>query len=105
MLFPLVIGGACIITSIIGTFFVRLGASNNIMGAMYKGLIATGVLSVAALYPITLYVLPYGMGELGKVGDLSITGMNLFWCGVIGMAVSAAIVWITEYYTGTGYRP
>jgi K(+)-stimulated pyrophosphate-energized sodium pump len=105
MLFPLVIGGACIITSIIGTFFVRLGPSNNIMGAMYKGLIATGVLSVAALYPITLYVLPNGMGELGKVGELSITGMNLFWCGVIGMAVTAAIVWITEYYTGTGYRP
>ncbi len=104
MIYPLVIGGACIVTSIIGTFFVRLGASNNIMGAMYKGLIVTGALSVIALYPITQLVFG-GMGEIGVVSGQSITGLNLFFCGVIGMAVTAAIVWVTEYYTGTGYRP
>ncbi|MCF4164484.1 sodium-translocating pyrophosphatase [Zavarzinia compransoris] len=104
MLLPLAIGGVCIITSIIGTFFVRLGASQNIMGALYKGLIATGILSAAALWPVVQYVLgdmvtPYTGG--GHV----FTGMDLFICGLVGLAVTGLIVWVTEYYTSTAFRP
>ncbi|WP_119422403.1 sodium-translocating pyrophosphatase [Desertibaculum subflavum] len=103
MAYPLVIGGACIITSVIGTFFVRLGASQNIMGALYKGLIVTGVLSAIVLWPITDWVL--GMGTQMTVGGKTFTGANLFWCGIVGLLVTAGLVWITEYYTGTSYRP
>lgn len=100
MVLPLAIGGACVVTSIIGTFFVKLGASNNIMGALYKGFIATAVLSLVALYPVISYVFG-GMGvDLG-----GFTPMKLFWCGVIGLIVTGLIIWITEYYTGTGRRP
>ncbi|MBA3999394.1 sodium-translocating pyrophosphatase [Brevundimonas sp.] len=102
MLLPLAIGGVCIITSIIGTFFVRLGKSNNIMGALYKGLIATGVLSVAALW----FVVDLLVSEpVVTSNGLTIEAMSLFWSGVVGLAVTAAIVVITEYYTGTTYRP
>jgi len=102
MLLPLAIGGVCIITSIIGTFFVRLGKSNNIMGALYKGLIATGVLSVAALW----FVVDGLVSEpVVTSNGLTIEAMSLFWSGVVGLAVTAAIVVITEYYTGTVYRP
>ncbi|MFO1130937.1 MAG: sodium-translocating pyrophosphatase [Hyphomicrobiales bacterium] len=100
MVLPLAIGGACVVTSIIGTFFVKLGANNNIMGALYKGVIATGVLSLIALYPVITLVFG-GMGvDLG-----GFTPMHLFWCGVVGLVITAAIIWITEYYTGTGKRP
>ncbi|MEH6664024.1 MAG: sodium-translocating pyrophosphatase, partial [Brevundimonas sp.] len=102
MLLPLAIGGVCIVTSIIGTFFVRLGKSNNIMGALYKGLIATGVLSVAALW----FVVDLLVSEpVVTSNGLTIEAMSLFWSGVVGLAVTAAIVVITEYYTGTVYRP
>ncbi len=103
MIYPLAIGAMAIVTSIIGTFFVRLGSDNNIMGALYKGLIAAGVLSLGGLYLVTQSVI--GMGEVGVVDGKSITGMNLFLCGAAGLIVTAAIVWITEYYTGTGFRP
>jgi K(+)-stimulated pyrophosphate-energized sodium pump len=103
MAYPLVISGACIITSVIGTFFVRLGASQNIMGALYKGLIVTGILSAIALWPITDYML--GMNTTMTAGTATFTGMSLFWCGIVGLLVTAAIVWATEYYTGTDYRP
>ena len=100
MVLPLAIGGACVVTSIIGTFFVKLGASNNIMGALYKGFIATAVLSLIVLYPVISYVFG-GMGvDLG-----GFTPMHLFWCGVVGLVVTGLIIWITEYYTGTGRRP
>ncbi len=100
MVLPLAIGGACVVTSIIGTYFVKLGANNNIMGALYKGVIATGVLSLIALYPVITLVFG-GMGvDLG-----GFTPMHLFWCGVVGLLITAAIIWITEYYTGTGKRP
>jgi K(+)-stimulated pyrophosphate-energized sodium pump len=101
MLLPLAICGVCIVTSIIGTFFVRLGRSNNIMGALYQGLIVTGVLSIIAIWWVmkTLVTAPL------TVGDKSFDYMSLFWCGVAGLAVTAAIVVITEYYTGTGFRP
>jgi K(+)-stimulated pyrophosphate-energized sodium pump len=102
MLLPLAICGVCIVTSIIGTFFVRLGKSRNIMGALYQGLIVTGVLSLGAIWWVTNRLVPAGATDgSGRVYD----GMSLFWCGVVGLAVTAAIVVITEYYTGTGFRP
>src|SRR5688572_4358377 len=105
MLYPLAICAACIVTSIIGTFFVKLGANGSIMGALYKGLIAGGVLSIGGLAIATQYILPNGFGELGTVAGMTITGKNLFICGVLGLVVTGLIVWITEYYTGTGKRP
>jgi K(+)-stimulated pyrophosphate-energized sodium pump len=101
MLLPLAICGVCIVTSIIGTFAVRLGRSNNIMGALYQGLIVTGVLSVGAIYWVISKLVTGPMTVNGKTFD----GMSLFWCGIVGLGVTAAIVVITEYYTGTGYRP
>ena len=103
MLFPLAIGAACVVTSIIGTFFVKLGASNSIMGALYKGLIATGVLSLVALYPLTEYLV--GMNTTLTAGGATFTGLHLFYCGIVGLVVTTLIVVITEYYTGVGYRP
>jgi len=102
MLLPLAICGVCIITSIIGTFFVRLGKSRNIMGALYQGLIVTGVLSLIAIWWVTSKMVP---GVVTTAGGVSFDGMALFWCGVVGLAVTAAIVVITEFYTGTGFRP
>jgi len=107
MLLPIAIGGVCIITSIIGTFFVRLGASKNIMGALYKGLIATGVLSVGALAAVIAYLPGLGFDTVINYNGAPhpFTGMTLFICGVIGLVVTALIVIVTEYYTGTGKRP
>ena len=103
MLYPLAICGVCIITSIIGTFFVKLGANNSIMGALYKGLIATGVLSIVGLAIATQLVV--GWGEIGVVAGKSVDGWALFICGLVGLVVTGLIVVITEYYTGTGKRP
>ena len=103
MIYPLAICGACIITSIIGTFFVKLGTSGSIMGALYKGLIVTGLLSVGGLALATS--LTIGWGSIGTVAGMDITGMNLFICGVLGLVVTALIVVTTEYYTGTNKRP
>ncbi|MEP9389257.1 sodium-translocating pyrophosphatase [Mesorhizobium sp. KR9-304] len=103
MLYPLAICGACIITSIVGTFFVKLGSNGSIMGALYKGLIVTGILSVIGLGAATS--LTIGWGEIGTGGGVVITGQNLFICGLIGLLVTGLIVVITEYYTGTGKRP
>ncbi len=100
MAYPLTIGAVCIITSVAGTFFVRLGSSNNIMGALYKGFIATGVLSAVGLLPVTWAVI--GLGDLGGSG---ITGWSLYLCGLVGLVVTGLIVWVTEYYTGTHHRP
>ena len=101
MLLPLAICGVCIVTSIIGTFGVRLGKSNNIMGALYQGLIITGVLSVGALYWVITSLVPGAV----TVGDKTFGAMELFYCGLAGLVVTALIVVITEYYTGTGFRP
>jgi K(+)-stimulated pyrophosphate-energized sodium pump len=103
MIYPLAICGTCIVTSIIGTFFVKLGANNSIMGALYKGLIATGLLSIVGLGVATQYTV--GWGEIGVVAGRSIVGLNLFICGLVGLIVTGLIVVITEYYTGTGKRP
>jgi K(+)-stimulated pyrophosphate-energized sodium pump len=103
MLYPLAICATCIVTSIIGTYFVKLGANNSIMGALYKGLIVTGLLSIGGLAIATYFTI--GFGEIGTVAGLAITGMRLFFCGLVGLVVTALIVVITEYYTGTGKRP
>ncbi len=104
MVLPLAIGGACVVTSIIGTYFVKLGASNNIMGALYKGIIATGVFSLVALIPVLWMV----FGDLNvaiAANDKTFTPMSLFWCGVAGLVITGLIIVITEYYTGTNRRP
>jgi K(+)-stimulated pyrophosphate-energized sodium pump len=103
MLYPMAIGAMCVITSIVGTFFVRLGKSQSIMGALYKGVLATGVLSLIGLWPLTSWLV--GMDTVMTVGDVSFTGKSLFFCGLVGLLVTALIVVITEYYTGTNYRP
>jgi K(+)-stimulated pyrophosphate-energized sodium pump len=103
MLLPLAICGVCIVTSIIGTFFVRLGRSRNIMGALYQGLIVTGALSLVAIWFVATRMVPTAVTTAS--GDRTFTGASLFWCGVVGLAVTAAIVVITEFYTGTGFRP
>ncbi|MBB5684471.1 sodium-translocating pyrophosphatase [Sphingobium boeckii] len=107
MSLPLAVGGICILTSIIGTYFVRLGKSNSIMGALYKGFLVTAILSIPAIY----YVTKQSLGDLdapiggGLTGEGAFTGMDLFWSMMVGLAVTGLIVWITEYYTGTNYRP
>ena len=103
MVYPLAICAACIVTSIIGTFFVKLGTNGSIMGALYKGLIVTGALSVVGLGAATSFTI--GWGSIGTVAGMEITGTNLFICGILGLVVTALIVVITEYYTGTNKRP
>src|SRR5436190_851086 len=102
MVYPLAICAVCILTSIAGTFFVRLGPSNSIMGALYRGLIVTGLLSIVGLALATTLV---GWGTIGTASGMPVNGFLLFLCGVIGLIVTGLIVWITEYYTGTGKRP
>jgi len=104
MVYPLAICAACIVTSIIGTFFVKLGTNNSIMGALYRGFLASAFLSIGGLWAATHYVLG-GFGEVGTAAGMSITGLNLFLCGLVGLAVTGLIIWITEYYTGIGYKP
>lgn len=103
MLYPLAIGAVCIVASIVGTFFVKLGKSNNIMGALYKGLIVSGILSAGAVYYVTGYI--FDAAAVYTVGALSFNSANLFNCALGGLAVTGLIVWITEYYTSTAYRP
>jgi K(+)-stimulated pyrophosphate-energized sodium pump len=108
MSLPLAVGGVCIITSIIGTYFVRLGKSQNIMGALYKGFWTTAILSVGGIYYVTWQVLGGDMNTAigaNLDGTGGYTGMALFYCMLIGLAVTGLLVWITEYYTGTNYRP
>jgi len=106
MIYPLAISAMCIITSIIGTFFVRLGKSGNIMGALYKGVITTGVLSLIGLWPLTGWIIPGGIhASITTSSGVEFTGVTLFECGVVGLAVTGLLIWITEYYTGTNYRP
>ena len=102
MLLPLAICGVCIVTSIIGSFFVRLGKKQNIMGALYQGLIVTGVLSIGAIYWVITSLVT---GPVVTSSGLQIEPMSLFWSGIVGLAVTAAIVVITEYYTGSNFRP
>jgi K(+)-stimulated pyrophosphate-energized sodium pump len=117
MTLPLLIGGVCIITSIIGTYMVRLGKGGSIMGALYKGFWTATILAIPAIYGAFRLALgddlnaPIGAAGAGTPGAATtaaagmFTGMDLFWSSLIGLAVTALIVWITEYYTGTNYRP
>lgn len=105
MALPLLIGGVCIVTSIIGTYFVRLGGGKNIMGAMYKGFLVTAVLSVPAIWWAIGHALG-GMETVINAGDAhEFTGRTLFYCSLLGLVITGLIIWITEYYTGTNYRP
>ncbi len=109
MALPLLIGAVCIVTSVIGTFFVRIGNSGSIMGALYKGFVVTAVLSLIALYFAIDFA--FGLQNSFEVTSLvsgemeTITGMALFYCGMVGLVITGLIIWITEYYTGTGNRP
>ncbi len=107
MSLPLIVGGVCILTSIIGTYMVRLGSGTNIMGALYKGFLTTAVLSIPAIYYVTMRTLGDMDTAIGTELDGSggFTGMALFWSMMVGLAVTGLIIWITEYYTGTQYRP
>jgi len=99
MMYPLLIAGVCIVASIVGTYFVKLGADGNIMMALYKSLIVTGVISTGLIFVVTQQY----VGLDTKIGNS--TGFGMFVCALVGMGVTALLVWITEYYTGTGYRP
>ena len=102
MSLPLLMGGVCIITSIIGTYFVRLGSGTNVMGAMYKGFLVTAVLSVPAIWFSTQYAL----GDMETmIAGQDFNGRSLFYCSLLGLVITGVIIWITEYYTGTNYRP
>ena len=103
MIYPMAICAACVITSILGTYFVKLGKNNSIMGALYRGFIATAILSLIVLYFVTDLVV--GFNTNLSVDDISFTGLDLYICGVIGLAITGLIIWITEYYTGVDYRP
>ena len=103
MIYPLAIGATCILTFIVGTFFVRLGPSKNIMGALYKGFIVTAILSAAILYPITDRII--GLDNVYSSTNAEFNGFGLYWCGIIGLIITGLIIWVTEYYTGTKFRP
>ena len=110
MTLPLLIGGVCIITSIIGTYMVRLGKGSSIMGALYKGFWTAAILGAIAVY----FAIQYVVGDMGTTlatiagvggATVALTGMKLFYCSLVGLALTGALVWITEYYTGTNFRP
>ncbi|WP_026092173.1 sodium-translocating pyrophosphatase [Porphyrobacter sp. AAP82] len=125
MALPLLIGGVCIVTSILGTYFVRLGGGTNVMGAMYKGFIVTALTSIPAIYGVMTYALgdmntvlggaaeavvaqidpATGEAVVAAAATAGFNGMSLFWCALLGLAITGLIIWITEYYTGTKYRP
>ena len=103
MIYPLAIGGACILTSIVGTFFVKLSSSKNIMNALYKGFIATAIFSMIVLYPVTDKII--GLESNYQTTNAEFTGFGLYLCGIIGLVITGLLIWVTEYYTGTKYRP
>ena len=105
MILPLAIGAVCIITSIVGTFFVKLPASQSIMGALYRGLIVTGILSLVGIAIVIAWALPQGFATALVSEGKNYTGTTLYICGIVGLIVTGLIIWITEYYTGTDYRP
>jgi K(+)-stimulated pyrophosphate-energized sodium pump len=103
MLFPLVIGGVCLLASIVGTYLVKLGPSNNIMGALYKGFWGSAAISAVALFPVTALVL--GLSTVYGDPAMGITGLKLYYCSLVGLAVTGLLMWITDYYTGVNHRP
>jgi K(+)-stimulated pyrophosphate-energized sodium pump len=108
MSLPLLVGGVCVLTSILGTYFVKLGGSKNIMGAMYKGFLVTAISSIPAIWFATQYALGDMNTAIGAdvvTGFAGYTGRTLFYCMLLGLAITGILIWITEYYTGTNYRP
>jgi K(+)-stimulated pyrophosphate-energized sodium pump len=103
MLYPLVIGGVCLLASIAGTYLVKLGPSNNIMGALYKGFWGSAVISAVALLPVTALVL--GFGTIYGDPAHGTTGLRLYYCSLVGLGVTGLLMWITDYYTGINHRP
>ena len=106
MMYPLIIAGVCIVSSLVGTFYVKLGESQNIMGALYKGLIITAIASVILIYFATEFLINMDKVIVNK--DLfieSFSGIDLFYCSLVGLTVTGLIVWITEYYTSTEFNP
>jgi K(+)-stimulated pyrophosphate-energized sodium pump len=101
MALPLLIGGVCIVTSIIGTYFVRLGGGKNVMGAMYKGFLVSAVLAIPAIW----FATAHAIGTETLIPGTDFTGRHLFYCSLLGLVITGLIIWITEYYTGTGFRP
>lgn len=101
--YPLAIGGLCILGSIVGTFFVKLSRGEGIMAALYKGLIATGVVSAVLVTAFTYYFIGFGASYTAQ--GLTFSGLDLLWCAFAGLAITGLLVWITEYYTSTAYRP
>jgi len=108
MALPLLIGGVCIVTSIVGTYFVRLGGGKNVMGAMYKGFLVTALLSVVGIWFAIDYALSGGFSVAGMetpIAGQAFSGRILFYCSLLGLVITGLIIWITEYYTGTEFRP
>jgi K(+)-stimulated pyrophosphate-energized sodium pump len=102
MALPLLIGGVCIVTSIIGTYFVRLGGGKNVMGAMYKGFLVSAVLAIPAIW----WAIGYALGGMeAAIPGTDFNGRALFYCALLGLVITGLIIWITEYYTGTNFRP
>ena len=104
MVYPLAIGGACIITSIIGTWFVKLGKNKNIMGALYKGFLVTALTSLLIMYPVTDSIIGINQTYSNNAGA-NFSGLDLYICGMVGFLITGLLIWVTEYYTGTDYRP
>ncbi|HEV8026551.1 MAG TPA: sodium-translocating pyrophosphatase [Stellaceae bacterium] len=104
LMLPLVIGGVCIIASVIGTYFVRLGRSGNIMAALYKGLVVSGVISAGLVAAVIAELIGFDT-PLTMTTGVTTTGTGIFGCCLVGLAVTGLLVWITEYYTSTAYRP
>ncbi len=103
MIYPLALGGAGILASVLGTFFVRLGKGQNIMAALYKGFLASSIIAAVAFYFVTDWVV--GWSTEFMISDKAVTGGDLFWCGLIGLVVTGLMIWVTEYYTSTEYKP
>ena len=104
MVYTLAIGGACIITSIIGTWFVKLGKNKNIMGALYKGFLVTALTSLLIMYPVTDSIIGINQTYSNNAGA-NFSGLDLYICGMVGFLITGLLIWVTEYYTGTDYRP
>lgn len=105
MSLPLIIGGVCIVTSIIGTYFVKLGKNNSIMGALYKGFIVTAITSAVAMWFAMEFALGGDMNATFSAAGAEFSGRTLYYCGLVGLVATGIIIWLTEYYTGTEYRP
>ncbi|KPK32997.1 MAG: pyrophosphatase [Chlamydiae bacterium SM23_39] len=104
MIYPLMIGAAAILSSIIGTFFVKLGKKKNVMGALYKGFVMTAIISTISIFFVTKYTTGF-FSQIAQIDEISFKGINLFICALTGLAVTGLLMWVTEYYTSTKYRP